>query len=57
VSREAKRAFVSLKKHTQKSSSCKGIQRLEESKGIGHWALGSTQWCEGNMSFFHLLFS
>jgi hypothetical protein len=26
---EAKRAFLSLKKHTQKSSSCKGIQRLE----------------------------
>jgi hypothetical protein len=41
VSREAKRAFVSLKKHTQKSSSCKGIQRLEESMGIGHWAFGS----------------
>jgi hypothetical protein len=41
VSRKAKRAFVSLKKHTQKSSSCKGIQRLEESKGIGHWAVNS----------------
>ncbi len=41
MSRKAKRAFVSLKKHTQKSSSCKGIQRLEESKGIGHWAVNS----------------